>query len=124
MGKSTRNKPSYEAFEFEIGDDVQHVSAKDDRFDPVRMLVVERRYQECPGGVQLEYVCRRMSLGMPADHLAIFNEVELETYIKRDPEELMKRHWDTAEARAKARQALKKDCEVTAAPEEDEAADD
>ena len=66
--------PVYEHFKFQIGQLVQQrVSAG---FDCRMMIVIERVYQQCPGGVQLHYKCR--------PHREIvqqFLELELEEYV-------------------------------------------
>lgn len=42
---------------------------------PIVMTVLERRYQECPGGSQTHYLCRYHTASGYAEHW--FNEIEL-----------------------------------------------
>lgn len=65
--------PKYEHFKFEIGQFVQQRISAD--LDIRRMIVVERIYQECPGGVQLHYKCRPIR-----EVLQQYLEIELEEY--------------------------------------------
>ena len=48
--------PKYEHFRFEVGAFVQQRINADQ--DWRKMIIMERVYQECPGGVQLHYRCR------------------------------------------------------------------
>ena len=62
-------------FGFNIGDVVcLKVSALQDN---MRMQILERRYQECPGGVQRHYVARPVYRGGIIGEYQQFNEVEL-----------------------------------------------
>lgn len=91
------SKPQYDHFQFKVGDFVQPVSVtlrfrdgksgffSRERGTPV-MQVIERVYQECPGGVQLHYKVRGYfgeAAGYARD-IDTFNEIELVAY---DPTE-------------------------------------
>lgn len=75
--------PKYEHFRFSIGQFVilsQPMPLKND--DPDNWLrgtyqVVERLYQECPGGVQLLYYCRPRGALQHDREYVRFNEIEL-----------------------------------------------
>jgi hypothetical protein len=83
--------PQYEHFKFNVGDLVQPVSIAfgfdtprnsfTSRGTPV-MQVIERIYQECPGGVQLFYKVRGYFGEASAydPELVMFNEIELLLY--------------------------------------------
>jgi hypothetical protein len=84
--------PQYKHFKFKVGDFVQPVSVtlgfgkKQPFFSQQRgtpaMHVVERLYQECPGGVQLSYKVRAY-FGEAAGYTReydTFNEIELVPY--------------------------------------------
>lgn len=79
-------------FAFKIGDVLRfksvgeyiHVRGRRDALPKGSLLlfVLERRLQECPGGVQRHYVCRMhkagaFEVGVVAD-ATVFNEVEVE----------------------------------------------
>ena len=84
--------PQYEHFKFKVGDFVQPVSVtlgfgkrrpffSKDRGTPA-MQIIERLYQECPGGVQLHYKVRAY-FGEAAGYareIDTFNEIELVPY--------------------------------------------
>ena len=84
--------PQYEHFKFSVGDFVQPVSVtlgfgkrrsffSRDRGTPA-MQVIERLYQECPGGVQLHYKVRGY-FGEAAAYSRetdTFSEIELVPY--------------------------------------------
>ena len=92
--------PKYEHFKFAIGDFVQPRIMADARHMHRRMQIVERLYQECPGGVQLHYKCRCVGL---IGTLVPFVEIEIETYTEQIPEE----SWsDLAKSRAAIKEAL------------------
>lgn len=67
--------PTYEHFKFAIGQFVQQKLNADcpDR----KMIVIERLYQECPGGVQLHYRCRPQR-----EMVQQYLEIEIEDYIQ------------------------------------------
>ena len=86
--------PQYEHFKFSVGDFVQPVSVgiafrdgkkgffSRERGTPV-MQIIERLYQECPGGVQLLYKVRGY-FGEAAGYareIDTFNEIELVGYV-------------------------------------------
>lgn len=59
-------------FQFEIGDMVYHrASQHNARKVPIKMIIIERLAQQCPGGVQHHYTVRCN------DGIVKFNEVEL-----------------------------------------------
>jgi hypothetical protein len=78
--------PKYEHFKFAIGEVVTMAAGvsrgKDDLFirdrGSRRMQIIERLYQECPGGVQLSYKVRvHWGNGDFSTDFYIFNEIEL-----------------------------------------------
>ena len=79
-------KPIYDHFRFQVGEFVQSsfVTVQRDKLkrsssDILRdtFQIVERIYQECPGGVQLHYTVRPISfLGGDRNYVR-FNEIEL-----------------------------------------------
>jgi hypothetical protein len=84
--------PQYEHFRFKVGDFVQPISVtlgfgkKNGFFSRERgtpaMQIIERLYQECPGGVQLHYKVRGY-FGEAAGYsreIDTFNEIELVPY--------------------------------------------
>lgn len=88
--------PQYEHFKFQVGDFVQPVSVNLDfgkQFKlagkgPPILQVVERIYQECPGGVQLHYKVRPYfgEASGYARELDTFNEIELVAVSERQVE--------------------------------------
>ena len=85
----------YKGFKFAIGDHVSCV--KPEGWKPARsvfstisgdrLLIVQRVYQECPGGIQLHYDCRVIhGDGAIADRLIQFNEIELEAWANQEVE--------------------------------------
>jgi hypothetical protein len=72
--------PKYEHFRFKVGQFVRSsfCLAVEDKNQSLRDLfqIVERIYQECPGGVQLHYTCRPHGLLSSKDYIR-FNEIEL-----------------------------------------------
>ena len=86
--------PQYEHFKFSVGDFVQPVSIRlefgkkkgwglmGEKGRPI-MQIVERLYQECPGGVQLHYKVRSYfgEAGGYAREIDTFNEIELVGYV-------------------------------------------
>lgn len=70
--------PVYEHFKFEIG---QFVTSAHDAFwksqSPRIFQIVGRLYQECPGGVQLQYTVRQQERFMSNDSYERYNEIEL-----------------------------------------------
>lgn len=74
--------PTYEHFKFDIGDFVQSAfceineKANLRRPEDTTFQIIERIYQECPGGVQLHYLCRQMAF-MQDQKVIQFNEIEL-----------------------------------------------
>jgi hypothetical protein len=74
--------PKYEHFKFSIGDSVQPKIMADARHMHRHMQIVERLYQECPGGVQLHYRCRCAGL---IGTLVDFIEIEIEPYVADAP---------------------------------------
>lgn len=71
--------PKYEHFRFEVGQFVRssfclvverEASSRD------LYQIVERHYVECPGGVQLFYVCRPQGMFENKNYLK-FNEIEI-----------------------------------------------
>ena len=79
--------PVYEHFKFKIGDFVQQRIAADHQAR--KMQVIELRYQECPGGVQLHAMC-----GQIGGTKAYFLECELEPYVQNSVE-LRRAEWDS-----------------------------
>lgn len=103
--------PKYEHFKFAIGDFVQPKIMSDARHMHRHMQIVERLYQECPGGVQLHYKCR--CAGMIGG-LVDFIEIEIEPYVA----EPLRSSWDVM---ADSRKAIK---EVFDSEKKDEAESD
>lgn len=76
--------PKYEHFQFEVGEFVLPafcaLHMNDDKSKKEQLhhafLIVERMYQECPGGVQLHYLCRPQALFGSREYIR-FNEIEL-----------------------------------------------
>jgi hypothetical protein len=73
-------------FKFEIGEILVHRASLIPPAQPfcLRLFVLERFSQECPGGVQVHYRCRVVGAGPDevslSRDLASFNEVELAPY--------------------------------------------
>jgi len=73
------SKPKYDHFRFEVGQFVrssfclvdEHKASTRDLYQ-----IVERHYVECPGGVQLFYVCRPQGMFSEKNYLRL-NEIEL-----------------------------------------------
>lgn len=88
------NLPHYEHFQFAVGEFVQP-KAVGLEFGKARglrlmggrgrpaMQIVERLYQECPGGVQLHYKVRSYfgEAGGYSREIDTFNEIELTAYV-------------------------------------------
>lgn len=74
--------PKYEHFKFAIGDIVMLKQSKATSKFGHGMMVVERLYQECPGGVQLHYICRNEGFADPRRYL----EIELVPFVEPDQE--------------------------------------
>lgn len=74
--------PRYEHFKFEVGAFVQAKILGDARHHHRKMQIVERLYQECPGGVQLHYGCRCSGL---IGSVCRFLEIEIEPYVPDGP---------------------------------------
>lgn len=92
--------PKYEHFKFAIGDSVQPKIMADARHMHRHMQIVERLYQECPGGVQLHYRCRCAGL---IGTLVDFIEIEIEPYSA----EPLRNSWDTiVESRKAVKEAF------------------
>ena len=81
--------PKYEHFEFQIGDIVQQKIAAN--HTNRKMVVIERIYQECPGGVQLHALCRHIG-----GEGSRFIECELELY-KQNAAESRQERWDSSD---------------------------
>ena len=79
--------PVYEHFKFKIGDFVQQKVSADHQSR--KMQVIERMYQECPGGVQLHALCRQIGGASIR-----FIECELEPYAQ-NAAELRQAKWDS-----------------------------
>lgn len=65
---------------FEIGETLRHISDKKPLFEKYftqELLVIERSLQECPGGIQRNYLCRSIAKNSPSTTLVQFNEIEL-----------------------------------------------
>jgi len=89
-------------FKYKIGDELQmtitggSIKYKNEREFPVikhKLVPIERLYQECPGGIQIHYLCRvhmmdssfaRNTSSFGLDYVRI-NEVELEFYKDLEP---------------------------------------
>jgi hypothetical protein len=88
------NVPAYEHFRFKVGEFVQSsfVSVQRDKLkrsssDILRdtFQIVERLYQECPGGVQLHYLVRPIGfLGGDRNYVR-YNEIELAPLEQESP---------------------------------------
>ena len=89
--------PFYEHFEFKIGDFVQQKISADHQAR--KMQVIERMYQECPGGVQLHALCRQIG-----GTSIRFIECELEPYVQ-NAAELQQAKWDSIDIEMRARRA-------------------
>jgi len=80
--------PIYGAFRFEVGQFVQSKFSTIDGSGPNAprdcYQILERIYQECPGGIQLHYVCRRQggAFGMRDNAAIRLNEIELVPFEK------------------------------------------
>ena len=71
--------PLYKYFRFEVGQFVRSsFCLVDEHKGSMRDLyqIVERHYVECPGGVQLFYVCRPQGMFENKNYLK-FNEIEI-----------------------------------------------
>jgi hypothetical protein len=71
--------PKYEHFRFEVGQFVRSsfcLVAERESSSRDLYQIVERHYVECPGGVQLFYVCRPQGMFENKNYLK-FNEIEL-----------------------------------------------
>ncbi len=75
--------PKYEHFKFEVGQFVRSsfCELNDDKRNSSEILrdtyqIVERMYQECPGGVQLHYLCRPQGFLSSKEYIRL-NEIEL-----------------------------------------------
>lgn len=74
--------PKYEHFKFEVGQFVRSsFCALDEQRSNSDILrdtyqIVERMYQECPGGVQLHYLCRPQGFLTSKEYIRL-NEIEL-----------------------------------------------
>ena len=75
--------PRYEHFKYGVGDfvrssfcaiDPDAISKRESLCSTLQ--IVERMYQECPGGVQLHYTCRPYGMISPEQYVR-FNEIEL-----------------------------------------------
>jgi hypothetical protein len=86
--------PTYGSFKFEVGEFVQSSYVNVQRDMKAKHIhkevfqVVERLYQECPGGVQLHYLCRPQAMifnGGQRDYVRL-NEIELDKLDSRDVE--------------------------------------
>ena len=71
----------YSGFKFSIGQFVKSSfccveKQKDAGMFYDHFQIIERVYQECPGGVQLNYVCRQQN-GLSRRDLIRLNEIEL-----------------------------------------------
>ena len=79
------SKPVYPHFKFEIGQFVEtahgaesrRVDRPNNQYSTDRMQVLERIYQECPGGVQLHYICRPQGFWIANRDPIRLNEIEL-----------------------------------------------
>jgi hypothetical protein len=83
-----------EVFKFKIGDRIKLIAhgegydADGNRHMPQALNVVERLAQECPGGIQLHYLCRVVSMDMAYKIMRLnfsspvfqINEIEVEAY--------------------------------------------
>ncbi len=71
--------PKYEHFKFSVGQFVVSsfcaVNPKR-RNEALTYQIIERMYQECPGGVQLHYLCRSSEV-FNREQLVRYNEIEL-----------------------------------------------
>lgn len=69
--------PKFAIVQEDTNDDWRSLYKNED----MRLHIVERLYQECPGGVQRHYDCRPMSSkGIPHMKYIRFNEIELKSY--------------------------------------------
>jgi hypothetical protein len=93
--------PLYEHFKFAVGDFVQHVVASNR--ESRKMQIIERWYQECPGGVQLHYTCHAYQC-----NTVKFIEIELEPYAETKDEENMSSWMSDRSIRRAARAAEEK----------------
>ena len=64
-----------EFFKFKIGETVVHVSNAKEK--PVVLFIVNRQIEQCPGGVQLHYICRHIDEGFISIQYIKCNEIEL-----------------------------------------------
>jgi hypothetical protein len=83
LSESIMSHPKYDHFKFEIGSFVlpaflaledQNTIKKE--FKHRCYQIIERLYQECPGGVQLHYLVRPQSVFSSVEYIR-FNEIEL-----------------------------------------------
>ena len=70
--------PKYEHFQFECGQFVANAFSEVNAMALCVFQVIERQYSECPGGIQIFYICRPQLRFAP--ELIRFNEVELIEY--------------------------------------------
>lgn len=74
--------PKYEHFKFEVGQFVRSsFCLLEEERNSSEILrdtyqIVERMYQECPGGVQLHYLCRPKGFMSSKEYIRL-NEIEL-----------------------------------------------
>ena len=97
--------PKYDHFKFEIGDFVQHVVSRGR--ESRKMQIIERWYQECPGGVQLHYSCRAYQCNS-----ARFIEIEIEPYVLGEDENLLS-EWMSERAAVALKRAAEKSKQST-----------
>ena len=77
--------PKYEHFRFECGQFVANAFSEVNARARGVFQILERQYSECPGGIQIFYVCRPQSAFAPDQQLVRFNEIELVEYTKVEP---------------------------------------
>jgi len=67
-------------FKYKIRDLLMHFTTNPEVEEPQAYMVLERRLQECPGGIQRSYVCRAVQAhanGSVYRNLVEMNEIEL-----------------------------------------------
>lgn len=91
--KKEKQKMDDMGFKFKVGDVLQAIFTpktieKDEEPSWVRakevfkLHVIERLYQECPGGIQRHYICRPITAKDGSPHIKYiqFNEIEVVAY--------------------------------------------
>lgn len=72
MSEKQRALTTYEHFAFKVGETVQSAVKSH-----IKYQIIERIYQECPGGIQLWYACRTYDGARISVDLMKLQEIEL-----------------------------------------------